>query len=283
MSVLTSPVPLVPLAPPPPADGWPIGVQGPPTNLPETDGEPLESNWQRDAMNLVIELVRFLFVGRTDFFVGGNMFIYFSAQQARNTDFKGPDVFFAKGVDGTRDRKYWAIWDENGRYPNWILELLSPTTAHSDRTVKKNVYEQTFRTPEYFLYDPETEKLEGWRLDANQLYQAIVPDQRGWMWSEQLRVWLGTWKGKFQENLVHVWLRFYTADGKLVPLFAEHQAALAGQEKERAEKEKERAEKEKERAERGEERAAKAEADLARLKVLFAEKGLSPPTEDTLP
>jgi len=265
MTVLTSPVSLSPaladaLSPARAADGWPLGVSRPPADLPETDGEPLDSDWQRDAMNLVIELIRFLFAGRKDFFVGGNMFIYFSAHQARNTNFKGPDVFFVKDADGTRDRKYWAIWDENGRYPNWILELLSPTTAKTDRTVKKDVYEQTFRTPEYFLYDPEEERLEGWRLDAHQQYESILADHRGWMWSEQLGVWLGTWRGEFQQNLENVWLRFFTDAGELVPLFAEHQAA---------------------RADEATDRAARAETEVARLKALLATMQVtSPPSSN---
>jgi len=283
-------VPINPSRPaslPPTDDWWPVGVSKPPSNLPETDGEPLESNWHRDAMNLLVEVIRFLFLKRTDFFVGGNMFIYFSWEMVRNRDFRGPDVFLVKGVDGTRDRRYWAIWEENGRYPNLIIELLSPTTADVDRTTKKDVYEQTFRTPEYFLYDRETEQLEGWRLNGQLRYQPIAANERGWLWSEQLGAWLGTWRGLFQGYLFEtVWLRCYTTTGELIPLFAEHEAAGARQakadaekEKERAEKEKERAEKEKERAEKEKERAEKIEGELARFKAFFAEKGLPPPTE----
>jgi len=261
---------------PPADDGWPVGVTRPPSNLPETDGEPLDSNWHRDAMNLLVELIRFLFLGRTDFFVGGNMFIYYSWQQVRNRDFKGPDVFLVKDVDGTHNRPYWEVWNENGRYPNLIVELLSPTTADNDRTTKKAIYEQIFRTPEYFLYDPETEHLEGFRLNGQLSYQPIAANDRGWLWSEQLGVWLGTWRGQFQGHLADVWLRFYTDAGELIPLFAESEATAAREEKERAEKEKERAEKEKERAE-------KAEADLARLKAFFAEKGITLPDEGSRP
>lgn len=37
---------------------------------------------------------------RRDFFVAGNMFVYFSERQLRNNDFRGPDVFVVLDVDG---------------------------------------------------------------------------------------------------------------------------------------------------------------------------------------
>ena len=65
--------------------------------LVHSDGEPMDSDWHRDAMNLLIEAVRNHLADRTDYFCGGNMFIYFSVEQARNRDFRGPDFFFVKG------------------------------------------------------------------------------------------------------------------------------------------------------------------------------------------
>ena len=57
-------------------------------------------------------------------------------------------------------------------YPDVIIELLSPTTAKEDRTTKKRIYEQTFHTSEYYLYDPDTQQLEGWRLGPRKRYKA---------------------------------------------------------------------------------------------------------------
>src|SRR5205807_10562240 len=101
----------------------------PKVKLIESDGVPLESPWHLAAILLLMECVRFRLRGRTDFFVGGNMFLYYSEEQARNLDYRGPDFFFVDGVDGTRPRKWWAIWEEGGRFPDVIMELLSPTTA----------------------------------------------------------------------------------------------------------------------------------------------------------
>jgi Uma2 family endonuclease len=214
-------------------------------------------------MYLMIEVIRHHLRGRTDFFTGGNMFIYFSSRQARGEHFRGPDVFLVQGVDGSRPRDYWAVWDEDGRYPDLIIELLSHTTAQIDRTTKKDVYERSFRTPEYFCYEPQESRLEGWRLGADQRYSALVPNERGWLWSEQLGAWLGTWEGLFQGTARGVWLRLFDADGRLLPLYVEAERQRADAEHQRAEAERQRAD--------------AAVADLVRLRALLAEKGDAPP------
>ncbi|MFS0517310.1 Uma2 family endonuclease [Nostoc sp. UIC 10607] len=54
-----------------------------------------------------------------------------------------------------RSRNSWVIWEEDGRYPDLMIELLSENTADIDRNLKKNLYENRFHTPEYFLFLPE--------------------------------------------------------------------------------------------------------------------------------
>ncbi len=234
-----------------------------PTNLPETDGEPMDSDWHRLAMNFLIEILRYHFRERHDFFVGGNMFIYFSAAQVRNRDYRGPDVFFVWDVDGRKDRPYWAVWEEDGRYPNVIIELLSPSTEQEDRTTKKTIYEKIFRTPEYFLYDPDTRRLEGFHF-TNGDYEPMEPDKRGWLWSQQLELNLGTWEGSFQEAN-RTWLRFFDVDGKLILIGREDQQQRADGEKQRADEEKQRADREKLRADEAEAALARLQARLEKL------------------
>ncbi len=129
------------------------------------------------------------------------------------------------------------------------VSSLSPSTAEGDKTVKRRLYEQTFRTPEYYCCDPKTEELIGWRRSGKG-YEPIQPNERGWLWSEQLELWLGRCDEEFQ-GVQAVWLRFYTAEGQLVHLPAEA-------ERERAETERERAE--------------LAEAEVARLRARLAER-----------
>jgi Uma2 family endonuclease len=209
----------------------------PPQDLPETDEQPLETPWHRACMNLLIESVEVRLAGRQDFYVGGNMFIYFSERQVRHRDYSGPDFFFVQGegVDRDRPRKYWAIWNEGGRYPDVIIELTSESTAGEDHTTRKDLYERTFRTPEYFIFDPAKAVLEGWRLNKHRRYTRIKPNRHRRLWSEQLELWVGTWTGTYLEREA-VWLRFFDERGRVVPIRGE----LEQQRAEAAEAENER-------------------------------------------
>jgi Uma2 family endonuclease len=207
----------------------------PPTDLIFDDGEPLESNRHRIAMNVLIRSLQQFFADRNDFFTGGNMFIYYSSTQVRNRDFRGPDFFAVLNVDGNNSRQGWVVWEENGRYPDVIVELMSPSTATIDKGIKKKLYEQTFRTSDYFVYDPfDPNSLQGWHLDDNQQYQPLTPNERGWLWCKRLGLWLGTNEGTIDRETA-VWLRFYDVAGNLVLLpeeaaVAQAQAAVAREE-----------------------------------------------------
>lgn len=202
----------------------------PPTDLIFDDGVPLESNRHRVAMNLLIESALSALGNRPDAFVGGNMFVYYSQDQAMNRDFRGPDFFVALEVDGNRERQGWVTWQEGGRYPDVIVELLSPSTATIDRTVKKDLYERVFHTADYFIFDPfESSVFEGWHL-TNQRYQPLQPNEQGWLWCETLNLWLGVWEGQVQKEPptgTCSWLRFYDEAGNLLllPEEAERQRA----------------------------------------------------------
>ena len=200
--------------------------------LPAEDGIPLESNWHRIEINLLIDSIHHHWRGRTNYFAGGNMFIYFNINQARNRDYRGPDMFVVKEVDGTRDRDSWVLWKEDGRYPDVIVELSSPSTMVIDTGMKKVIYEKTFRTQEYFCYDPKSKILYGWKL-VGRHYQKIEPNERNWLWSEELGLWLGAWEGSYL-RVDTEWLRFYTNDEQLVPTLAEAEAQRVETEAQRA-------------------------------------------------
>ena len=227
------------------------------------DGEPLETEWHTLQYPLLRKLIRVAMAeqGRTDFYTGGNMFVYYSLEQARAVSeemtkrlpwraFRGPDVFWVGGVDPNRERQAWISWEEGGRLPDVIIELLSPKTAKKDRTEKRDLYARVFRTAEYFLCDPKNAlTIEGLRL-ADRFYQPIPPDENGRLWSEQLGVSLGLWHG-VEDGRKGDWVRLFHPDGTLVPT-----------PEETAEAEHQRAETERRRAEA-------AEAEIARLRALL--------------
>jgi Uma2 family endonuclease len=133
--------------------------------LPSDDGEPMETGFHDAQDALLKDTLLDAWRNRRDFFVAGNMFVYFSERQVRNNDFRGPDVFVVLDVDG-RGRKSWVAWEEGGRLPDVVIEVTSESTAHLDRGEKMQIYAQIWRTPAYFVFDPETEQLEGFTLDS---------------------------------------------------------------------------------------------------------------------
>jgi Uma2 family endonuclease len=199
--------------------------QGP---LAESDGLPLQTHWHFLEIGLLIDVLAHHFRDRSDYYAGGNMFLYYSEEQVRNRDYRGPDFFYVDGVNRLPMRRYWAVWQEGGRYPDFIVELLSPTTEEEDRTTKRRLYERTFKTHEYVCYDPQTQRVEGWRLGERGRYRTVLPDERGWLWIEELELWLGTWKGPYR-GYEDVWLRFYDGDGRCVPTAAEAAEAEVAQ------------------------------------------------------
>src|SRR5947209_8173003 len=48
--------------------------------LPDSDGEPLETPWHLASIHLLLHSLTYSWRHRDDFFVGGNMFVYFSME-----------------------------------------------------------------------------------------------------------------------------------------------------------------------------------------------------------
>ncbi len=247
-----------------PLDDDRVGWIAPPTDLIFDDGEPLESNRHRVAMNALIDSYQHHRSPATDFYAAGNMFVYYSSTQKMNKDFRGPDFFVVLNVDGLKERQGWVVWEEGGRYPDVIVELMSRSTKKVDTGVKKDLYDQIFKTTDYFVYDPlDPSKLQGWHL-SNGSYQELETNDRGWLWSEKLGLWLGSWHGTIGCETTY-WPRFYQPNGDLVLLAAEAESQRAEAESQRAETECQRAETERQRAETERQRSERLAARLREL------------------
>lgn len=172
--------------------------------------------------------LEWLWRDRHDYFIGANLTIYSSRQQLKSEDSRGPDLFLVKAVE-KRPRNSWVVWAEEGRYPDLIIELLSDSTAQNDQGLKKSLYQDRFKTKEYFWFLPKTLEFEGFRL-GRQGYDAIVPNAQGWRWSHELGLYLGIHDQK---------LRYFQPTGELVPTPEEdalRQYQRAEQEAQRAER-----------------------------------------------
>jgi Uma2 family endonuclease len=190
-----------------------------PTEEIYSDEPPLETDLHLNQIFLLLNSLGLLWKHRNDFYAAGNLSIYYDpaaltlpingtrTERKKLKKFRGPDVFVVLDTE-RRDRKSWVVWQENYKYPNVIVEVLSPKTARVDKTTKKMLYQNTFRTPEYFWFGPFNLEFAGFRLENGE-YQPIEPNAQGHLWSQELGLYLGLHERKF--------IRFFTPAGELVP------------------------------------------------------------------
>jgi hypothetical protein len=189
------------------------------------------------------------------------MFVYYSPDQVKNEDFRGPDFFVVLGVPKT-ERLSWVVWEE-GKQPDLVIELLSESTKVKDKNQKKLIYQNSLCVPEYFWFDPfNAEDWAGFYLDK-EVYQQISPNSQNQLVSRALGLALVRWEGFYRE-INATWLRWSTLDGELLPTSQE----FIQQEKQQVEQEKQQAEQEKQRAEQ-------AESQLRGLATNLLQTGMS--------
>ena len=181
------------------------GIVPPPSNL-YSDEPTMETYAHLMQMILLLESLELFWKDRQDFFAAGNLTVYFSPRQLKSEHFRGPDFFVVLGTE-RRPRRSWTVWDEDGRYPNVIVEILSTSTAAIDRGLKKQIYQDVFRTPDYFWFDPDTHELAGFHLVDGQ-YEPLSPDATGRLRSAQLGLFLAVHEDT---------LRLFSAEGALLP------------------------------------------------------------------
>ncbi len=166
----------------------------------------MESYQHLVQMILLLESLELFWKDRADFFAAGNLTIYFSPRQLKTEHFRGPDFFVVLGTE-RRPRKSWVVWEEDGRYPNVIVEVLSESTESTDRGLKKQIYQDVFRrrtTSGSIRRRPSSRA----STSSTGSTSRSSPDASGRLWSAQLELFLGVEEGQ---------LRFFTLEGELVP------------------------------------------------------------------
>jgi len=207
--------------------------------------------------------------------------------------YKRPDWFAVLGVPPYYQKKdemrySYVIWQEEVS-PFIVVELLSESTKKEDlgqtlREVKKpptkwQVYEQWLQIPYYVIYSRESENLQVFRLRKGR-YRELELDDKG-IWLPDIKLGLGVWNGTYK-GFKRQWLRWYDARGKWIstPLEAEKEQREKAEQRANAQAKRAAAQAqarllEKQRADAEAQARSKAEAELAQLKALLAEKGLS--------
>jgi len=227
-----------------------------PLHFPESDGKPMaENDKHRKQMIALLNALEFLFIDDPRTYVTGNILVHFR-DDTGEWKFLAPDVMVVKGVE-KKDRTSYVI-DDEGKAPDLIIELVSPSTKVEDFGNKPVVY-SGWGVKEYFLFDPTSEVssglINGFRLKGSDYDYAPMLGTR--LHSEVLDLDLVVKKGK---------LRFYNPrTGQYFLTHEESEAARRAAERKAATAEAKAATAEANAA-RAEAKAATAETEAARLR-----------------
>ena len=139
---------------------------------PSSDGKPMAENmWGAKA---IVNADSDLDAARPKALVAANILVY--PEKGNNKKSLAPDVLVAFGV-GTHKRSSYFVWEE-GKAPDWVLEVASPSTQAKDRKRKLCDYAE-MGVREYWLFDAKgdvypkgTPQLQGLKLKDGE-YQAL--------------------------------------------------------------------------------------------------------------
>lgn len=142
---------------------------------PDSDGEPMaENTLQFQWIVTIKEGLELLFADRPDVFVAGDLLWYpVEGDAATRT---APDALVAfgrpKGYRGS-----YRQWDEAGIAPQVVFEVLSPGNRAGEMRRKLDFYDR-FGVDEYYLYDPDHNRLSAWIRAGHALEP--IPDPGSW-------------------------------------------------------------------------------------------------------
>ena len=134
-------------------------------DYPSSDGKPLaENDLQARAILYAFGALRVRYSDRRhDVYVSADLLIYYEEGNPRVS--VAPDVFVVFGVED-HPRMSYKMWEE-GKGPDFVLEVASPNTWEEDVREKPAIY-AGLGVQEYFLFDPRgehfTPRLQGYRL-----------------------------------------------------------------------------------------------------------------------
>jgi Uma2 family endonuclease len=246
--------------------GWQTEIE-----YPDSDGKPVaETDFQRVPLLYAVGVLDHYFQDRPDVYVSGNICFYY--EEGKPSSYLSPDVLVIFGIPKRRRRSY-KVWEEGGKFPNFILEVTSKSTVSEDQGSKKGLY-AFWGVEEYFQFDPTGDylnpPLQGLRL-VNGSYVPLpittLPNSGMSIFSQVLNLELRLECDEF---------RFYDpATGEHLSNFGEEIDARRAAE--RAQREAEQAQREAEQAQREAEQLAQQEAQRAdRLAARLRELGIDP-------
>jgi len=194
--------------------------------LPYSDGKPVDNEFQNLIPNLLRSILSFAWTGRTDWFFGVDLGIYYDP----NKPAVAPDAFLSLGVErfkGGDDigRLSYVLWEEDYVVPILAIETVSKTYG-GEYEQKRDIYAQMgVLYYAVFLIKPKSRRghkiLEIYRL-VNGEYE-LQSDEPVWM--PEIGLALGIERDIYDDRLRN-WLYWYDQTGRRLPT-PEEKAALA--------------------------------------------------------
>ncbi len=153
---------------------------------PMRDGRPVgETDLHRDQTFYLIARLKAHFAGEPNVYVSGNNFVFWEEGSPKSR--VSPDAYVVFGAEDSLRDSYMS-WKEGGLLPSVVVEITSRSTQSEDVEFKLPLYEQTLKTPEYFLFDPTggylKPRLQGYRLENGQYVR--LETKQGRLHSDQL-------------------------------------------------------------------------------------------------
>ena len=132
--------------------------------FPDSDGRFLpENDTQAEAVLSVRYALTRHYTEVEDVYLAGNLFVYYDKDDDAAS--VASDVFVVLGTARGRRTSY-KVWEE-GKPPDFVLEVMSPSSEGRDLVDKAGVY-PAMGVREYFVYQPDPER-RGYRLSGRQL------------------------------------------------------------------------------------------------------------------
>ena len=139
---------------------------------PSSDGKPVaESDIHINVLLDIRERLKSRYADRSNVYAAGNMLVYY--EEGNPYKVLAPDVFVVFGVP-KRLRDIFKTWEE-GAFPAVVFEITSKTTRSEDMDTKYEVYRDTWKVREYFLFDPTEEYLDPSLLGYRRVRDDFVP------------------------------------------------------------------------------------------------------------
>ena len=146
-------------------------------HYPESDGQPMADNTKQfHWITGIKENLDWLFAQDSQVFVAGDLLWY--PVEGRPNVATAPDVLVVFGRP-KGDRGSYRQWAENNIAPQVVFEILSPSNSKIEME-KKLIFYDRYGVEEYYIYDPDRYRLEGWLRSEEGLLNNI-PVMNHWL------------------------------------------------------------------------------------------------------